>query len=197
MEASNSPAWEVPVVVFLVWTLVLAVSTLIVLSCLRRETRRFSKRVSKPGGTRQEEEVEGLEELDALMGEYVACKLAKGVLDRLSAAFSPTSDSTHEEGLRQQVLAWFRQRVAELRGRGLAEKGIKRTLLAAVRTGLSRHPLDLRGSRRSLEAAQLLLTLERPGGHHLRDRLSTTLPRKAKGGGLFLGMSPQVREARR
>ena len=31
-----SEAWEVPVVVFLVWTIVLAISTLIVLSCLRR-----------------------------------------------------------------------------------------------------------------------------------------------------------------
>ena len=32
-------------------------------------------------------------------------------------------------------------------------------VLAAVRRGLTRHPLDLRGSRRALEAAQVVITI--------------------------------------
>merc|ERR1719397_496613 len=40
------------------------------------------------------------------------------------------------------------------------EKAIKRIMLAAIRTGLTRHPLDLRGSRRALEAAKIFLSVD-------------------------------------
>ena len=36
-----------PVVLYLVWTLVLFVSSLIVLSCLNRETKKFNKRLHR------------------------------------------------------------------------------------------------------------------------------------------------------
>ena len=39
--------WDVPVVLYLVWTLVLFISSLIVLSCLNRETKKFNKRVQR------------------------------------------------------------------------------------------------------------------------------------------------------
>merc|ERR1712032_1462343 len=73
--------------------------------------------------------------------------------------------------------AWFRHQVGELRSQGLPEKQIKRKLLAAIRCGLTKHPLDLRGSRRCLEAATLLLSLEKEGPV---PRLSSTLPNNDK-----------------
>ncbi len=39
--------WDVPVVVFCVWTVVLVISSLIVLSCLKRETKKFNKRLAR------------------------------------------------------------------------------------------------------------------------------------------------------
>ena len=39
--------WGIPVVLYFVWTVVLLVSSLIVVSCLQRETKKFHKRVSK------------------------------------------------------------------------------------------------------------------------------------------------------
>ena len=63
----------------------------------------------------------------------------------------------------------------ELGSTNLKEKGIKQTILAAInhykldiqlftchlyRTGLTKHPLDLRGSRRALEAAKIFLEVE-------------------------------------
>jgi len=59
-----------------------------------------------------------------------------------------------------KVRAWFKQRTAELTGRNFSAKETRRLLLAAVRRGLQRHPLDLRGSRRALEAAQIFLELD-------------------------------------
>lgn len=59
-----------------------------------------------------------------------------------------------------KVRAWFKQRTAELTGRNFSPKETRRLLLAAVRRGLQRHPLDLRGSRRALEAAQIFLELD-------------------------------------
>jgi len=170
-----SEAWEVPVVVFLVWTIVLAISTLIVLSCLRRETRRFSKRLQRAGGR---DEVVGIDELDSMLAQFVAQRLGKGVLDRLAASFAPSKGGDEEEEIRQRILTWFRHRVGELRSQGLPEKQIKRKLLAAIRCGLTKHPLDLRGSRRCLEAATLLLSLEKEGSGS--PRLSSTLPNDQK-----------------
>jgi len=165
------------VVVFLVWTIVLVISTLIVLSCLRRETRRFSKRLQRAGGR---DEVAGMDELDSLLAQFVSHRLGKGVLDRLAASFAPSQAGDQEEEIRQKILTWFRQRVGELRSQGLPEKQIKRKLLAAIRCGLTKHPLDLRGSRRCLEAATLLLSLEKDGSV---PRLSSTLPNDDKKGG--------------
>jgi hypothetical protein len=39
--------WDVPVVVYCVWTVVLVISSLIVLSCLKRETKKFNKRLAR------------------------------------------------------------------------------------------------------------------------------------------------------
>jgi len=121
-----------------------------------------------------------MDELDSMLAQFVSHRLGKGVLDRLAASFTPSQGGDQEEEIRQRILTWFRQRVGELRSQGLPEKQIKRKLLAAIRCGLTKHPLDLRGSRRCLEAASLLLSLEKDGPV---PRLSSTLPNSDKKGG--------------
>ena len=71
-------------------------------------------------------------------------------------------------------------------------------VLAAVRRGLTRHPLDLRGSRRALEAAQvisLLLPLEDFNGNACRSSWSLT-ERRRKGWSFLTLPSQSARQTR-
>ena len=61
---------------------------------------------------------------------------------------------------RSEIKDWFTVRAKELESMNYTEKSIKRIILAAIRTGLTRHPLDLRGSRRALEAAKIFLEVD-------------------------------------
>ena len=72
--------WGIPVVLYFVWTVVLLVSSLIVVSCLQRETKRFHKRVSKTD-TRGDL-VTDIRKLEAMMARHVQHFLGGGLLDR-------------------------------------------------------------------------------------------------------------------
>ena len=54
-----------PVVLFCVWTMVLAVASLIVLSCLQTETKKFKKRLKKADS--KEELVRDVGKLDSII----------------------------------------------------------------------------------------------------------------------------------
>ena len=147
------------------------VSTMIVLSCLSRETKKFHKRLSKEDN--KEDLVGDLRKLERLMASYVQQFLGQGLLDRLAQ-----TDNTRKEDIRYETLKknsfiyfsailfraeikqWFTVRAKELESMNYTEKNIKRIILAAIRTGLTKHPLDLRGSRRALEAAKLFLEVD-------------------------------------
>ena len=89
---------------------------------------------------------------------------------------------------------WFRQTVEELRKKNLTDKMMKRTILTAVRyhgiacnsgyiyeqcdscrTGLVKHPMDIRGSRRAFEAAKIFLTMDNVREHS--SLLPTQIPK--------------------
>eukprot|EP00092_Neocalanus_flemingeri_P038085 GFUD01041455.1.p1 GENE.GFUD01041455.1~~GFUD01041455.1.p1 ORF type:complete len:775 (+),score=224.78 GFUD01041455.1:337-2661(+) len=150
--------WDVPVVLFCVWTVVLVVASLIVLSCLRRETKKFHKRLSKADN--KEDLVRDIAKLDFIMARYVQQFLGQGILDKLANSLSKDEKENQIETLRVEAKQWFATKVEELNGMKFTEKVVKRTILSAIRTGLTKHPLDLRGSRRSLEAAKLFLEVE-------------------------------------
>jgi len=151
--------WDVPVVLFCVWTLVLVVASLIVLACLQRETKKFKKRFQH-GGSGREELVSDVSRLDSIMGRYVQQFLGQGILETLSNSYANQKGDSKAEILRAEAKQWFASKVEELSSTNLKEKGIKQTILAAIRTGLTKHPLDLRGSRRALEAAKIFLEVE-------------------------------------
>jgi len=151
--------WAVPVVLYIVWSGVLLVSTCIVLSCLKRETKKFEKRLARIGKER-ENQVGDLARLDSLAARYVQLTLTQGALQRLAGALSRESQGGELEIVRGQIRQWFQRRVEELSARNFKKKESRRLVLAAVRRGLTQHPLDLRGSRRALEAAQIFLELD-------------------------------------
>ena len=72
--------WDVPVVLFCVWTVVLVVATLIVLSCLQRETKKFKKRLSKAES--KEDLVRDIAKLDNIMARYFQQFLGQGILEK-------------------------------------------------------------------------------------------------------------------
>jgi len=159
--------WDVPVVVYCVWCLVLTISTLIALSCLNRETRKFNKRLARAESKYEKEtgmayeKVTDMAYLDNLLARYVRSKLGLGALATLAKSFSKdNTDHGDTEQLRKDILDWFDLRVTELQSMNYNAKQIKRTILAALKAGLMKHPLDVRGSRRSLEAAKLFLSMD-------------------------------------
>jgi len=150
--------WDVPVVVLCVWTVVFLVSSLILLACLSRETKKFNKRLARANN--KLENVQDIQYLDSLMARYVRSKLGLGVLATMANSFDNNPEEGQAENIRSDIEGWFRQRTTELRSMAYQDKQIRRTILAAIRAGLTKHPLDLRGSRRSLEAARIFLDLE-------------------------------------
>ena len=77
--------WDVPVVLFCVWAVVLLVATFIVLSCLQRETKKFKKRLSKADS--QVDLVKGIAKLDYIMARYVQQLLGQFFLERLAKSY--------------------------------------------------------------------------------------------------------------
>jgi len=148
--------WDVPVVVYCVWTLVLFVSSFILLACLSRETKKFNKKLA-----RAENRMDGVDDirgLESLLSRYVRSKLGHGVLATLANSFDDKRNVS--EDLRQEIEDWFSRRQNDLKNKNYNPKLIKRTILAAIRAGLTKHPLDIRGSRLSLEAAKIFLGME-------------------------------------
>jgi len=150
--------WDVPVVVFIIWTLVLTVASLIVLACLRRETKKFTKRLSKADN--KDGLVKDLNKLEDIMAKYVEQDLKLGALKKLANSLTHPQDLSEIELLRKEAESWFQSRIKELTDMEMNEKTVRRTILAAIRSGLTEHPLDLRGSRRSLEAAKIFLDID-------------------------------------
>jgi len=147
--------WGVPVVLFFLLTLVLVVASFIVLACLQRETKKFKKRLSK--ANYKEDLVEDVGELDNIMARYVQQFLGKGILEKLADSYEDSEEENQAEILREEARQWFATKVAELQVMKLTDKAVKQTILSAIRIGLTKHPLDLRGSRRALEAAKIFL----------------------------------------
>jgi len=176
--------WDVPIVLFCVWSLVLFVSTLVALSCLKRETKKFNKRLAR--AENKFEYVTDLQYLDNLLARYVRSKLGLGVLATLANSFAENNDKPDSEDLRAKIQDWFNQRITEMKSMDFNPKQIKRTILAALRGGLMKHPLDIRGSRRSLEAAKIFLAMESKkgkGGSKVSFLQTTISMPKMDGGG--------------
>jgi len=150
--------WDVPVVVYCVWTVVLLISSLIVLSCLRRETKKFNKRLARADN--KLENVQDIPYLDGLLARYVGKKLGLGVLATMANSFDDNPTDGDAEEIRKKIEEWFELRVTELKSMNYNDKLVKRTILAALRAGITKHPLDVRGSRRSLEGAKIFLEMQ-------------------------------------
>jgi len=150
--------WDVPVVLFCVWTVVLVVASLIVLACLQRETKKFKKRLGKADS--KEELVRDVAKLDSIMARYVQQFLGQGILEKLANSYANGEEDGKIESLRAEAKQWFATKVDELNGMKMTDKAVKQTILSAIRVGLTKHPLDLRGSRRALEAAKIFLEEE-------------------------------------
>ena len=90
--------WGIPVVLYFVWTVVLLVSSLIVVSCLQRETKKFHKRVSKTD-TRGDL-VTDIRKLEMMMARYVQQFLGQGLLDKLSMSGDSNSEPSQSDKIR-------------------------------------------------------------------------------------------------
>jgi len=156
---SGDDMWDVPVVVFCVWTVVLVVASLIVLSCLKRETKKFHKRLVK-GAARRDEAVTELATLDDIMARYIRHFLNQGVLAKVTSTFANPDGDEEATSIRAEAVRWFQLRMSELRELNYNDKIIKRTILASLKSGLVSHPMDLRGGRRAMEAAKIFLTMD-------------------------------------
>lgn len=156
----SDPLWDVSLVVFCVLTLVMSVSSLVVLSCLKRETKKFHKRLGKKDSN--EEPVKDIHSLERIMIRYVRNQLDQGTMQKIANSFSMEQKQNEGDIIREEAIKWFLQTLEQLRKTNLTEKMMKKTVLAAVRTGMVKHPMDLRGSRRSLEAANIFLTMNDP-----------------------------------
>ena len=131
ISSPDAQLWGIPVVLYCVWTIVLLVSSLIVLSCLGRETKKFEKRLSKADN--KEELVSDIRGLEMLMARYVRQFLGQGLLDKLSAAISANSDQSQAEKIRSEIKDWFTRRAKDLEAMNYTEKSVKRIILAAIR----------------------------------------------------------------
>ena len=94
--------WDVPVVLFCVWTVVLVVATLIVLSCLKNETKKFSKRLNKADS--KADLVRDIEKLDSIMARYVQQFLGQGILEKLANSFAVDKEESQIESIRLSKL---------------------------------------------------------------------------------------------
>ena len=74
------------------------VATLIVLSCLQRETKKFKKRLSKADN--KEDLVRDIAKLDNIMARYVHQFLGQGILEKLANSYANDQEETKIETLR-------------------------------------------------------------------------------------------------
>ena len=107
------------------------VSSLIVLSCLGRETKKFHKRLSKADN--KDELVSDIRGLEMLMARYVRQFLGQGLLDKLSAAVSANTEPSQADKIRTEIKDWFTRRAKDLEAMNYSEKAVKRIILAAIR----------------------------------------------------------------
>ena len=72
-------------VVFCVLTVVMMVSTMVVLSCLKRETKKFKKRLGKMDS--KKEVVRDIPVLEGILVRYVSHQLAQGMMKKMANSF--------------------------------------------------------------------------------------------------------------
>ena len=131
ISSPDAQLWGIPVVLYCVWTIVLLVSSLIVLSCLGRETKKFHKRLNKADN--KDELVSDMRGLEMLMARYVRQFLGQGLLDKLSAAVSANTEPSQADKIRTEIKDWFTRRAKDLEAMNYTEKTVKRIILAAIR----------------------------------------------------------------
>ena len=131
ISSPDAQLWGIPVVLYCVWTIVLLVSSLIVLSCLGRETKKFQKRLSKADN--KDELVSDIRGLEMMMARYVRQFLGQGILDRLSAALSAKNEPNQADKIRTEIKEWFTVRAKDLEAMNYTEKAVRRIILAAIR----------------------------------------------------------------
>lgn len=85
-------------VLYFVWTVVLLVSSLIVVSCLQRETKKFHKRVSKTDS--RGDLVTDIRKLEMMMARYVQQFLGQGLLDKLAMSGEKSSEPSQVDNIR-------------------------------------------------------------------------------------------------
>merc|ERR1740137_454086 len=108
----------------------------------------------------KEELVRDVGKLDSIMARYVQQFLGQGILEKLAESYANDKEDNQMEILKVEAKQWFATKVDELSGMNLKEKAVKQAILTAIKIGLTKHPLDLRGSRRALEAAKIFLEVE-------------------------------------
>ena len=138
--------WHVPLVVFCVLASVLAVSTIIVVACLKKETKKFHKKLVK--GQKISLDLMGITDLEKMMMKYVSYQLTMGMIKKIANSLSKDkqnieetlrleSDSLFEMIVnacpREQVIEWFQQTAEKLRTQNLSDKMIRRRILTGVR----------------------------------------------------------------
>ena len=78
------------------------VASLIVLSCLQRETKKFHKRLSKADS--KEDLVRDIAKLNSIMARYVQQFLGQGILEKLANSFANNEEECQIETLRFEEL---------------------------------------------------------------------------------------------
>ena len=76
--------------------LVLVVSTMIAVSCLKRETKKFHKKQGK----RREDVVMDIHGLEKIMIKYVSRQLTQGMLKKMANSLSPHNETDEEDSTR-------------------------------------------------------------------------------------------------
>ena len=92
--------WDGPVVLFCVLTMVLVVASLIVLSCLKMDTKKFKKRLKKADS--KEELVRDVGKLDSIMARYVQQFLGQGILEKLAESYANDKEDNQMEILKYE-----------------------------------------------------------------------------------------------
>ena len=80
--------------------MVLAVASLIVLSCLQTETKKFKKRLKKADS--KEELVRDVGKLDSIMARYVQQFLGQGILEKLAESYANDKEDNQMEILKYE-----------------------------------------------------------------------------------------------
>ena len=141
-------SWSVSLVVFSLLTIILIISTLIIVMCLKRESRMFHKRLKRKRtdlNARKEENSIDISDLK---------KIVK---------YEHTFDDEKNKD-RLEIEVYFYQLEQKYRGKGISDKMFQRKILEDIRTQIMDHPLDMEGHKLSYIAGRLFLKYQKKYG---------------------------------